>query len=273
MKLCKYVNQYLLPELGFEGSICERTMAWWLSKLSFCVCNVQKGVYVDGHEWEEVIAARKKYIEFMEKEVFLWVADFLWVSSWLTGWYHRYSSTYILKEGVMVEKPPTLKPGEQECHVIAHDEVCFHANDLSWTEWVADGKQPLWQKGLWGRLFEDCYLANRRSCESNFAESQSIARHEGHPMFFYRYLVVLTTANEGRRRSRLSGWRLLFRQKWMRRGELDLGTRTWCRVLEGDICQWSARQQARGNPKRLILGSYSKVPTTIYTGTTLCTDH
>jgi len=59
----------------------------------------------------------------------------------------------------------------------------------------------------------------------------------------------------------------------MRRGELDLGTRTWCRVLEGDVCQWSARQQARGNPKRLILGSYSKVPTTIYTGTTLRTDH
>ena len=51
----------------------------------------------------------------------------------------------------MVEKPPTLKPGEQECHVIAHDEVCFHANDLSRTEWVAGKEQPLRQKGR-GRI-------------------------------------------------------------------------------------------------------------------------
>lgn len=47
----------------------------------------------------------------------------------------------------MVEQPPILGPGEKETHVIAHDEVCFHANHLSRTEWVADGKQPLRQKG------------------------------------------------------------------------------------------------------------------------------
>jgi len=52
----------------------------------------------------------------------------------------------------MVEKPPTLKPGEKECHVIAHDEVCFHANDLSRTEWVAGKEQPLRQKGPCGRI-------------------------------------------------------------------------------------------------------------------------
>ena len=51
----------------------------------------------------------------------------------------------------MVEKPPTLKPGQKERHLIAHDEVCFHANDLSQTEWVAGGKQPLRQKGR-GRI-------------------------------------------------------------------------------------------------------------------------
>lgn len=51
----------------------------------------------------------------------------------------------------MVEKPPTLKPGQKEHHLIAHDEVCFHANDLSRTEWVAGGKQPLRQKGQ-GRI-------------------------------------------------------------------------------------------------------------------------
>ena len=58
---------------------------------------------------------------------------------------------YTLEEGVMVEKPPTLKPGETEAHIIAHDEACFHVNDLSRTEWVARGEQPLRQKGR-GRI-------------------------------------------------------------------------------------------------------------------------
>ena len=69
-KLRKYVNDHLLHELGLAGSICERTAARWLGKLGFRVCNVQKGVYIDGHEREEVVTARRKYIEFMEKEVF-----------------------------------------------------------------------------------------------------------------------------------------------------------------------------------------------------------
>lgn len=69
MKLRKYVNEHLLPELGIEGSICERTTARWLNKLGFRVCSIQKGVYVDGHERDEVVVARKEYIEFMEKEV------------------------------------------------------------------------------------------------------------------------------------------------------------------------------------------------------------
>ena len=69
----------------------------------------------------------------------------------VTGQYLRYSTTYELVEGVMVAKPPTLKTGEIESHAIAHDEVCFHTNDLSRTEWVAGGAQPLRQKGR-GRI-------------------------------------------------------------------------------------------------------------------------
>ena len=49
-KLRKYVNEHLLAELGIEGSICERTATRWLKRLGFRACNVQKGVYVDGHE-------------------------------------------------------------------------------------------------------------------------------------------------------------------------------------------------------------------------------
>ena len=69
-KLRKYINEYVLPECRLEGSVCERTAARWLNKLGFRICHVRKGVYVDGHEREDVIAARKKYIKFMEEEVF-----------------------------------------------------------------------------------------------------------------------------------------------------------------------------------------------------------
>ena len=68
-KLRKYLNEHL-SELGFEGSICECTAARWLGKLGFHLCHVQKGLYVEGHEREEVVAAREKYVEFMDKEVF-----------------------------------------------------------------------------------------------------------------------------------------------------------------------------------------------------------
>ena len=68
-KLCKYVNKHL-PEYGLEGTICECTAARWLNKLGCCVCHIWKGVYVDGHEQEEVIAVRKEYIEFIEKRFF-----------------------------------------------------------------------------------------------------------------------------------------------------------------------------------------------------------
>src|SRR5579872_6029717 len=51
----------------------------------------------------------------------------------------------------MTERPPILGPGDMELHLIAHDEVCFHVNDLAKREWIADGKQPLRQKGR-GRI-------------------------------------------------------------------------------------------------------------------------
>lgn len=68
--LRKYVNKYLLPSLGIENEIGESTAVRWLKKLGFKLCRVQKGVYVDGHERPDVVEARKKFIEYMEKEVF-----------------------------------------------------------------------------------------------------------------------------------------------------------------------------------------------------------
>jgi ribosomal protein S18 acetylase RimI-like enzyme len=69
-KLVRYVNQFLLPTLGIESEISESTALRWLKKLGFKLCRVQKGIYVDGHERDDVIKARKEMIDYLEK-VFL----------------------------------------------------------------------------------------------------------------------------------------------------------------------------------------------------------
>ncbi|KAI0245283.1 hypothetical protein BJV78DRAFT_1158807 [Lactifluus subvellereus] len=67
-KLVRYVNQFLLPTLGIELEISESTAVQWLKKLGFKLCRVQKGIYVDGHEHEDVIKARKELIDYLEKD-------------------------------------------------------------------------------------------------------------------------------------------------------------------------------------------------------------
>ena len=79
----------------------------------------------------------------------------------------------------MVEKPPTLKPGQKERHLIAHDEVCFHANDLSRMEWVAGGKQPLRQKGR-GRIVHVSDFIMERTGRLCLTESEREAQMRLH---------------------------------------------------------------------------------------------
>ena len=75
----------------------------------------------------------------------------------------------------MVEIPPNLKPGEKEVHVIAHDEVCFHTNDLSKTEWVAGRDQPLRQKGR-GRIIHVSDFILERTGRLSLTESEREAQ-------------------------------------------------------------------------------------------------
>lgn len=69
----KYVNTQLFPSLHIEATICESTAVQWLKRLGFKHDLVRKGVYVDGHERDDVKAARKDFIDYMENEVFPYV--------------------------------------------------------------------------------------------------------------------------------------------------------------------------------------------------------
>lgn len=68
-KLVRYVNQFLLPSLDIESEIHESTAVRWLKKLGFKLLRVQQGVYVDGHERDDVIESRNKFIDYLWTEV------------------------------------------------------------------------------------------------------------------------------------------------------------------------------------------------------------
>ena len=70
-KLCRYVNQFLFPSLDIESEIGEITTVRWLKKLGFKLRKVSKGIYVDGHEREDVVQARHDFIQYMYTEVLL----------------------------------------------------------------------------------------------------------------------------------------------------------------------------------------------------------
>jgi len=58
--LQRHVNNVFLPALGIERSIC------WLKALGWIYSHVKKGIYLDGHERDDVVEYRKVFLDRME---------------------------------------------------------------------------------------------------------------------------------------------------------------------------------------------------------------
>src|SRR5882724_4536300 len=144
IKLCRYVNQFLFPSLGIESKISESTAVCWLKKLGFKLQKVSKGIYVDGHEHEDVIQACHDFIEYMYTEVFPQATSKL-SKIHINLCSHRYSHTYDGNDMDIVTLPQ-LKPGKKIHYCIFHDETCMHANDQCSCVWQHEGEQPLHDK-------------------------------------------------------------------------------------------------------------------------------
>lgn len=70
LKLQKQVNTVIIPALGLDlggHQISERCVLCWLHKLGYKMTEVQKGIYVDGHEREDVVDYRWKFLEMIAK--------------------------------------------------------------------------------------------------------------------------------------------------------------------------------------------------------------
>ena len=75
MDFCKWVNQSLLPnstlEPGYPRKVSVETAHKWLHQLGFEVLSAKKGIFIDGHEREDVAAYRKEFLHQMMEIGFL----------------------------------------------------------------------------------------------------------------------------------------------------------------------------------------------------------
>ncbi|RPA80167.1 hypothetical protein BJ508DRAFT_210526 [Ascobolus immersus RN42] len=134
----RYVSQSLELELhAFEEaledketpgyhriSISSRQVRRWLNKLGYNWKDIRKGVYIDGHEREDVVRYREIFVAEMSK-----IED--------SGRLLRLDS-----EGNTVY-PSNLPPGIKPLVLLTHDESTFNANDGIRHAWLKNGHQIL----------------------------------------------------------------------------------------------------------------------------------
>lgn len=110
----------ILPALGVTliRPPCERTAQRWLVKLGWVRTQVRKGVYMDGHEREDVVDYRTNFflpkMEEFERRMAHYIPD---------------------SNGILQRIEPNLNPGERELIAEFQDETCCHANEYLSSIW------------------------------------------------------------------------------------------------------------------------------------------
>lgn len=109
--LAKEVNSIILPSLDIvpKKPISIRTSWQWLIKLGWHCTLIKKGVYMDDHEWADVVE--------------------YWNDVFLPKMAH-FEARMVYYEGPELRREePHLGEGELEIILLFHDECCFHAFD------------------------------------------------------------------------------------------------------------------------------------------------
>ncbi|KAF8171707.1 hypothetical protein BJ912DRAFT_833259, partial [Pholiota molesta] len=114
-------------KLGTKArTIHVRTARRWLHKLNWRYCQKKKGMYIDGHEREDVVEYRNKFVE---------------------RW-NEYEKRFVIydNEGNVLSTPtgfPVPQIGRFRLILITHDESTFYANDRRKTQWIKDNAKPV----------------------------------------------------------------------------------------------------------------------------------
>lgn len=123
----QYIENVIFPEcVEIKKTISLRTTERWLNVLGCQFEKHRQGMYFDGHEREDVVAYRKKFLRTMKE-------------------FERKMAKY---EGEAMDAiSPMLGVGERELIFVTHDECIFCSNDGKRGIWVLDGEMPLRKKG------------------------------------------------------------------------------------------------------------------------------
>ncbi|KAF9258948.1 hypothetical protein L218DRAFT_1080196 [Marasmius fiardii PR-910] len=119
----------IFPQLNIDKSLSIRTACRWLIRLGWRLTQLWKGVYMDGHEREDVVKYRNKvFLPIMVE-------------------YERRMARWELTDDALTHIPPVLRLGEKEIIPQFHDKSTFHMNDFRTTAWLAEGQTVLQKKG------------------------------------------------------------------------------------------------------------------------------
>jgi hypothetical protein len=114
---CHALNSQIFPSLNIslKKPLCERTARRWLVKLGWTRTILRKGVYMDGHERDDVVKYRKEvFLPMMEN-------------------FEQRMIKFVGPELKRVE--PELQPGEKLLIAEFHDESCCQQNDFKGSAW------------------------------------------------------------------------------------------------------------------------------------------
>ena len=126
-KFIHTLNQQILPSLGItlKRPLSNCTMQWWLVKLEWQRKELRKGVYMDGHERQDV----KDY----RQNVFLPLMALH--GRKMVTWEPLDPLAESKSELVCID--PDLGPGEKRVIAVFQDESSFHANKYKRNIWCA----------------------------------------------------------------------------------------------------------------------------------------
>lgn len=136
----RFLENEVLPSVGVEKkkTIAESTARNWLSRMGFEFKEHRKGVYIDGHERDDVVMYREYFLNEMEQLM-------------------RLCPSF---DGVdMLNRiDPDLPPGERLHIIVTHDESIFHANDGQKHYWAPKDEQQLRPKGMGASIMVSEFL-------------------------------------------------------------------------------------------------------------------
>jgi len=153
-------------------AVVTSTVRRWLRKQGLNWRDVKKGVYVDGHEREDVVEFRKRFIERLE-ELWPYVVEFE-------------------DDGTMVNKvyPEDCMvggPGRRPIILVTHDESTFSSNDGRRQAWTGPTRQFLRPKGRGqGIMVSDFLLPWCRLSTERLSEQER--RNTQLPLYATKYL-------------------------------------------------------------------------------------